>query len=89
MATHKSAVKRAAQNIRRNERNRALRSELRTAIKKFRTLVSGQDAKQAEAAYPAVQRTIDRMESKGILHKNTADRYKSRLAAALKKTKAA
>jgi small subunit ribosomal protein S20 len=89
MATHKSAVKRAAQNIRRNTRNRALRSELRTAIKKFRTLVSGQDAKQAEAAYPAVQKTIDKMATKGILHKNTAARYKSRLAAALKKTKAA
>jgi small subunit ribosomal protein S20 len=89
MATHKSAIKRAAQNIKRNARNRALRSELRNAIKKFRTLTEGKDAKQAAAAYPAVQRTIDRMETKGILHKNTADRYKSRLAAALKKTLAA
>jgi len=89
MAYHKSATKRAAQNVRRNERNRALRSELRTAIKKFRTLVDGKDAKAVEAAYPTVQKTIDKMESKGILHKNTASRYKSRLAAALKKTKAA
>lgn len=89
MATHKSAIKRAAQNERRNARNRALRSELRTAIKKFRTLAAGKDAKAAEAAYPAVQKTIDKMETKGILHKNTAARYKSRLAAALKKTKAA
>jgi small subunit ribosomal protein S20 len=89
MATHKSAAKRALQNVKRNERNRALRSELRTAIKKFRALVDGKDAKAVEAAYPVVQKTIDKMETKGILHKNTASRYKSRLAAAAKKTKAA
>ncbi|HEX7926664.1 MAG TPA: 30S ribosomal protein S20 [bacterium] len=89
MATHKSAIKRAKQNLKRNERNRALRSELRTAIKKFRAIAEGKDAKAAAAAYPVVQKTIDKMESKGILHKNTASRYKSRLAAALKKTKAA
>ena len=89
MATHKSAAKRAVQNAKRNERNRALRSELRTAMKKFRTLAEGKDAKAALAAFPEVQKTIDKMETKGILHKNTASRYKSRMAAALKKTKAA
>jgi len=85
MATHKSAIKRAKQNVRRNERNRALRSELRTAIKKFRALAGGTDEKAAAAAYPAVQRVIDKMQTKGILHRNAAQRYKSRLAAALKK----
>lgn len=89
MATHKSAMKRAAQNRKRNARNRALRSELRTAIKKFRALTAGKDAAAAQTAYPAVQRIIDKMHSKGILHRNAAARYKSRLAAALKKTQAA
>lgn len=89
MATHKSALKRAAQNQKRNARNRTLRSELRTAIKKFRALAAGKDAAAAQAAYPGVQRVIDKMCTKGILHRNAAARYKSRLAAALRKTQAA
>jgi small subunit ribosomal protein S20 len=89
MATHKSAIKRAAQNIKRNARNRAVRSALRTTLKKFRTLLEAKDAAGAEGAFVRVQQTIDKARTKGVLHKNTAARYKSRLAAALKKVKAA
>jgi small subunit ribosomal protein S20 len=89
MATHKSAIKRAAQSRVRNERNRALRTALRGAIKKFRALVEAKDAAQLVAAYPAVQRSIDKARTKGLIHKNTASRYKARLAAAMKKAQAA
>jgi len=89
MATHKSAIKRAAQSRVRDERNRALRTALRGAIKKFRALVEAKDAAQLVAAYPAVQRSIDKARTKGLIHKNTASRYKARLAAAMKKAQAA
>ena len=89
MANHKSALKRARQNIKRNIRNRALRSVLRTAIKSHRTLLDAKDYSAAEAGLPLLYRAIDRSVSKGVLHKSTAARYKSRLTAALNKGKAA
>ena len=89
MAQHKSAIKRARQNIKRNARNRHLRSTLRTHLKTFQALLTGKDAAAAEGGYSAVQKQIDKAVTKGILHRNTAARYKSRLASALKKLKAA
>jgi len=89
MATHKSAIKRAIKSRKQNERNRALRTALRTAIKKFRGLVESKDAAKITAAYPAVQQSIDKARTKGLIHKNTASRYKARLAAAMKKAQAA
>lgn len=89
MANHKSALKRARQNEKRRARNRHHRSTLRTAIKKFRTLLAGKDAEAAQQGYAAVQQVIDKAVTKGIIHRNAADRYKSRLAGALKKLQAA
>lgn len=89
MATHKSAIKRARQNDKRRERNRALRTALRSALKSFRALLATKDAKAAEGAYVEVQRRIDKAHTKGVIHANAAARYKSRLAAQLKKLKAA
>jgi small subunit ribosomal protein S20 len=89
MANHKSAIKRARQNVVRNERNRAVRTELRSALKKYRTLLAAKDAKGAEGAYVDVQKRIDKAHTKGVIHANAAARYKSRLAAQLKKLKAA
>ena len=89
MATHKSVEKRARQNRVRNARNRALRSNLRTAVKKFRTLIEAKDVNGAEAGLPALHSVIDRAVTKGILHKNSAARKKSRLTASLRKAKAA
>lgn len=89
MAIHKSALKRARQNIKRNARNRALRSSLRTVIKQHRALLDAKDFEAAEAGLPLVYRAIDRSVSKGVLRKQTAARYKSRLTGALNKGKAA
>jgi small subunit ribosomal protein S20 len=88
MAHHKSAIKRARQNIKRRARNREQRSTLRTALKKYRALLDAKDAENAQKEFSTVQKAIDRAVSKGILHANTGTRYKSRLAAALKKAAA-
>lgn len=79
MANHKSAEKRVRQNIKRNEINRGNRSKLRTQIKKLRAALSGNDKKASgELLNPTVS-LIDKAINKGIIHKNTAARYKSRL----------
>lgn len=79
MANHKSAEKRVRQNTKRNEINRSNRSKLRTQIKKLRTALSTADKKQSgELLNPTVS-LIDKAVNKGLIHKNTAARYKSRL----------
>ena len=89
MATHKSAIKRARQSLKQRDRNRALRTALRSALKKYRELLAAKDAKAAEGAYVDVQKRIDKAHTKGVIHANAAARYKSRLAAQLRKLKAA
>ena len=79
MANHKSAEKRMRQNARRNEINRSNRSKLRTSVKKLRAAVAGHDKSGSnELLIPTVS-LIDKAVNKGIIHKNTAARYKSRL----------
>lgn len=79
MANHKSAEKRVRQNARRKEINRGNRSELRTSIKKLRTAVAGNDkTTSTELLLPTVS-LIDKAVNKGVIHRNTAARYKSRL----------
>ena len=79
MANHKSAEKRVRQNAKRNEINRSNRSKLRTSIKKLRTAVASHDKTgSVELLNPTVS-LIDKAVNKGIIHKNTAARYKSRL----------
>ena len=79
MANHKSAEKRVRQNVKRNAINRANRSKLRTQIKKLRSAISHSDQPgSTELLNPTVS-LIDKMVNKGIIHKNTAARYKSRL----------
>jgi small subunit ribosomal protein S20 len=89
MATHKSALKRARQTARRNARNRALRSALRTVMKRFRARLEEKDLATAQKELPSVHRAIDKAVTKGILHRNTAARNKSRMALALRKAGAA
>jgi small subunit ribosomal protein S20 len=79
MPNHKSAEKRVRQTERRNEVNRRNRSRLRTSIKKMRTDLGTKDANTIQASLPLTVSMIDKMVSKGVLHKNTAARYKSRL----------
>lgn len=73
----KSAKKHQATSVKAYSRNRALRSRLRTALKKVRQAL---DKASAETALQAAISTVDRTSSKGIIHKNAAARYKSRLS---------
>lgn len=83
MANHLSALKRARQTERRTARNRANTSQLRTALRKFRqSLQSGKPA-EAKTAFTGTVSAIDKAVKKGVIHKNTAARYKSRLSARL------
>ena len=78
MPNHKSAEKRVRQTEKRNEINRRNRSRLRTTVKKLRGEISG-NAATVQETLPLTVSTIDKIVSKGVLHKNTAARYKSRL----------
>ena len=89
MAQHKSAKKRIRQTEKRTLRNRTLRSSTRTAIKKFRLLLEEGNPESLKTAYPGVQKTIDKAVTKGVLHRRTAARYKSRLAIAMGKAQSA
>ena len=76
MANIKSAEKRNRQMTKKRARNKARVSRLRTAVKKYGQL----DAKKKTEAVPATHSEIDRASAKGVIHKNAAARYKSRLA---------
>ena len=87
MAHHKSALKRVRQTLKRTVLKRSQRADLRTVIKKFRLMLDGGgNMDQAREAYSEVQKNIDKAVTKGILHKRTGVRYKSRLALSLSKT---
>ena len=77
----KSALKANRQNVKRREHNRALRSTLRTALKAIRAALDGKDVDTAQKALSKTVSLVDKMATKGIIHKNTASRLKSRLAA--------
>jgi small subunit ribosomal protein S20 len=81
---NKSALKAHRQNIKRREHNRELRSKLRTGLKTIRKSLDANDIEGAKKSLTATQSLVDKMATKGIIHRNTASRYKSRLAARLK-----
>jgi small subunit ribosomal protein S20 len=85
MANHFSALKRARQTTKRTAQNRANASRLRTALRKFRAALQSGDSAQAEAQFSECVSHIDQAVRKGVIHKNTAARYKSRLNARLVK----
>lgn len=76
MANIKSAEKRNRQATKKRARNRTRVSRLRTAVKKYGQL----DSKKKAEAVPATHSEIDRALAKGVIHRNAAARYKSRLA---------
>jgi small subunit ribosomal protein S20 len=82
---NKSALKANRQNIKRREHNRALRAKLRTGLKGIRKNLDAKDVAGAKKALTSLQSLVDKMATKGIIHKNTASRYKSRLAARISK----
>jgi small subunit ribosomal protein S20 len=81
MANHFSALKRARQTTKRTATNRANTSQLRSALRELRETMSRGDKTAAETTYRATVSALDKAIQKGVLHKNTAARYKSRLSA--------
>lgn len=79
MANIKSAIKRDRQTIVRTARNRAASSRMRNQIKALRTAAESGDLEAARTALPATLTVIDRSAQQGLIHSNTAARYKSRL----------
>jgi small subunit ribosomal protein S20 len=80
MANHPSAEKRHRQSVKRAARNQAVRSNVRTEVKKLRSLVAGTDVEKAKETLPGVASVLDKAASKGVLHRNNAARRISRLA---------
>lgn len=79
MANHKSALKRVRSSERKRQRNRIVRSRVRTEMKKARTSIDSGDVAQAREATLEAVRQLDKAASKGVLHPNNAARRKSRL----------
>jgi small subunit ribosomal protein S20 len=85
VATHASALKAHRQSLKNRERNRQYRSRLRAALKAVRTALDGKDVAAAKAALKETVSLVDKMASKGVIHRNAAGRYKSRLHTRLAK----
>ena len=90
MATHASALKAHRQSLVHRERNRKYRSQLRSTLKQIRTFLddpkAGHDQAAAKKQLNEAISLIDKMAGKGIIHRNTASRYKSRLSARVAKS---
>lgn len=85
MPNIKSARKRLKVEEKRRQRNRAVNSKVKTAIKNFDNILLSGDKEQAEAELAKTIKIIDQAAAKGVLHKNTAARKKSILARAFNK----
>jgi small subunit ribosomal protein S20 len=84
----KSALKANRQNITRRAHNREMRSKLRTALKAIRASLDAKDLSGAKSALSKTVSLVDKMATKGIIHRNTAGRYKARLSSRLTKATA-
>ncbi|MBI4260797.1 MAG: 30S ribosomal protein S20 [Actinobacteria bacterium] len=80
MANIKSQIKRNRQNEVRHQRNKSVRTALKTESKKVRSAAEGGDAETAREHAREAARALDKAASRGIIHKRTAARRKSRLA---------
>jgi len=83
MANHFSALKRARQTETRTERNRSNNSRTRSALRDLREALVKGDKQAAEQTFRKTVSALDKAIQKGVLHENTAARYKSRLSARL------
>ena len=79
MSNHKSAAKKARRDAEARLRNRSNRSSLKSAVKKFLAAISTGNKAEATALLPKTLGVVDRAVRKGVVHKNAADRAKSRL----------
>jgi small subunit ribosomal protein S20 len=89
VASHDSALKAHRQNIKHREHNRQLRTRLRGALRDIRTAIDSGDPKDVKDALRATISMVDKMAAKGLIHRNSAGRYKSRLARRIAKRSAA
>ena len=80
MANIKSQIKRNKQNEKARLRNKAVKSSLRTSVRKFREAAEGGDLEAAETALRAATRQLDKAASKGVIPKNQAANRKSAIA---------
>ncbi|KHL12073.1 small subunit ribosomal protein S20 [Mumia flava] len=80
MANIKSQIKRNRQNERRRERNKAVRSELKTAVRRFNEAVEAGNLDDAQDLAKSANRKLDKAASKGVIHKNQAANRKSSIA---------
>ena len=83
MANIKSAKKRVLVNQKKAERNKSIKSGVKTSIRKVEAAVAAKDKEAAVAALQNAISTIDKAASKGVYHKNTAARKVSRLSKAV------
>jgi len=81
VATHASALKAHRQSLKNREHNRQFRSRLRNALKDIRTAIDANDLAAVRAALKSTISLIDKLASKGVIHRNAAARYKSRIHA--------
>jgi small subunit ribosomal protein S20 len=79
MANHFSALKRTRQTSKRTVRNRANASRLRSALRQLRESLAKGDQQAADQIFRQTVSALDKAVQKGVLHENTASRYKSRL----------
>ena len=86
MANHPSALKAHRQSLTRRRRNKSNRSHLRTALKKFSEQIKTTKADDSRASVNDLYSTVDKGVRKGVLSKNAAARYKSRLTRRLNQT---
>ena len=87
MPNIKSAIKRVKVNEKKNAQNRAMKSQINTAVKKFKLAVDKKDLEEATKLYNELASLVDSAASKKVIHKNTASRKKARLAVMLKAAK--
>ncbi|MET8865336.1 30S ribosomal protein S20 [Nonomuraea sp. NPDC004580] len=80
MANIKSQIKRNKQNEKARLRNKAVKSSLKTAVRKFREAAEQGDVEQAVALQRVAARQLDKAASKGVIHKNQAANRKSAIA---------
>lgn len=88
MANHKQAEKRNRQRIKRRSRNLLHLSTMRTYMKRVRNALGSGDTDTAKATLPTAIKAISKAASKGVVHRNTASRYISRLTVAVNKAAA-
>jgi small subunit ribosomal protein S20 len=89
VASHDSALKAHRQNVKRREHNRQLRTRLRSALRDIRAAIDQGDPEKVKDALRDTISMVDKMAAKGLIHRNAASRYKSRLAGRVAKRSAA